>query len=92
MSLHKSLVASDVTTVGALLGFSFIPSQNIQDMQANISLLMNDYDIGLPQLPDLNFTVIETEWKRLRSSIPEVWKFSRDGREFQASDRSFFCT
>lgn len=55
-------------------------------MHAHLTLLMAEYDIPVPQLPDIDLTRVETEWKRLRSTIPEVWKFNNDGREFQAGE------
>lgn len=51
-----------------------------------MALLMNDYDFTLPQLPDFDFTGLEVEWTKFRSNIPEVWKFSNDGREFQVGE------
>ncbi|KAJ7594635.1 Lecithin:cholesterol/phospholipid:diacylglycerol acyltransferase [Mycena floridula] len=44
---------------------------------------MDQYDIALP---NLDFASLETEWTRLRGSIPEVWKLNKDGREFQVGD------
>lgn len=55
-------------------------------MQAQVSLLMDQYDIVLPQLPDLDFSSVQVEWERLKSNIPEVWKFNRDGREFMVGE------
>ncbi|KAE9399765.1 Lecithin:cholesterol acyltransferase [Gymnopus androsaceus JB14] len=47
---------------------------------------MDQYDITLPQLPDFDFSRLETEWNRVRSNIPEIWKLNRDGREFQVGE------
>lgn len=47
---------------------------------------MNQYDINLPLLPEFDLSRVEAEWMRLRKSIPEVWKFNNDGREFQVGD------
>ncbi|KAF8891737.1 Lecithin:cholesterol/phospholipid:diacylglycerol acyltransferase [Infundibulicybe gibba] len=47
---------------------------------------MDEYAINIPQLPDFDFSRVEVEWKRLRNSIPEVWKFNNDGREFQVGE------
>ena len=44
---------------------------------------MDHYDINL-SLPDLSR--VEVEWTRLKSSIPEVWKFNNDGREFEVGE------
>lgn len=51
-----------------------------------MSVLMNEYDINLPQLPGLDLSRVEAEWSRFRSNIPEIWKFNNDGREFQVGD------
>lgn len=56
-------------------------------MHAQLTLLMDQYDVTLPQLPDFDFSRFETEWNKLRSNIPELWKFNRDGREFQVGER-----
>ena len=59
--------------MGILLGFfSFVKPKNFQDLQAHIQTLVNGYDINLPELPGF--------------SIPEIWKFQNDGREFQVGD------
>jgi phospholipid:diacylglycerol acyltransferase len=47
---------------------------------------VNQYDINLPPLPEFDLSRVEAEWTRLRSSIPEVWKFNNDGREFQVGN------
>ena len=54
-------------------------------MHAHLLLLIQEYDISL-RLPEIDFSRVEVEWGRLRSNIPEVWKLSNDGREFQAGD------
>lgn len=68
---------------GILLGFAFIEPQ---DIHGQMTILMSQYDINMPQLPDFDFSRLETEWLRLRSSIPEVWKFNNDGREFKVGE------
>ncbi|KIK61203.1 hypothetical protein GYMLUDRAFT_43281 [Collybiopsis luxurians FD-317 M1] len=70
---------------GILLAFAFVQPSDIQDMHAQIMLFMDQYDI-IPQWPDFDFSRVESEWNRLRSNIPEVWKFNRDGREFQVGE------
>ncbi|KAJ3861987.1 phospholipid:diacylglycerol acyltransferase [Lentinula novae-zelandiae] len=72
---------------GVLLAFAFVQPSDIQDMHAQLTLLMDQYDVTLPQLPDFDFSRFETEWNKLRSNIPELWKFNRDGREFQVGER-----
>ncbi|KNZ80989.1 Phospholipid:diacylglycerol acyltransferase [Termitomyces sp. J132] len=37
-------------------------------------------------LPGFDLTRVEAEWSRFRNSIPEIWKFNNDGREFQVGD------
>lgn len=51
-----------------------------------MTVLMTEYGMNMPELPDFDFSRVEAEWKRLRSSIPEVWKFNNDGREFQVGE------
>ena len=58
--------------MGILLGFTFVKPKDFQDLQAHIQTLVNDYDINLPELPGF--------------SIPEIWKFHNDGREFQVGE------
>ncbi|KAF8639548.1 hypothetical protein AX17_001453 [Amanita inopinata Kibby_2008] len=72
---------------GTLLGFAVIEPTDIHDLHAHMSLLLEEYDISLPQIPDLDFSRVEVEWQRLRSNIPEIWKFNNDGREFQVGER-----
>lgn len=69
-----------------MLGFAFVEPQDIQDLQLHISTLVNQYDINLPLLPEFDLSRVEAEWMRLRKSIPEVWKYNNDGREFQVGD------
>ncbi|KAN0081174.1 Lecithin:cholesterol acyltransferase domain containing protein [Tylopilus felleus] len=71
--------------LGVLLGFILIQPHDIQEMHAHLLLLIQEYDISL-RLPEIDFSRVEVEWGRLRSNIPEVWKLSNDGREFQAGD------
>ncbi|KXN91081.1 Phospholipid:diacylglycerol acyltransferase [Leucoagaricus sp. SymC.cos] len=72
--------------VGTLLGFTFVEPQDLQDMHTQVTVLMAEYGVNLPELPDFDFSRVEAEWERLRSSIPEVWKFNNDGREFQVGE------
>ncbi|KAH8828190.1 phospholipid diacylglycerol acyltransferase [Flagelloscypha sp. PMI_526] len=74
--------------LGILLGFSLIQTTDIQDMQAKIQLLMDQYDIAFPEMPGFDFSVVEQEWRRLRSNIPEVWKLNSDGREFKVGEEA----
>uniref|UniRef100_A0A0W0EX56 Phospholipid:diacylglycerol acyltransferase n=1 Tax=Moniliophthora roreri TaxID=221103 RepID=A0A0W0EX56_MONRR len=72
--------------VGVLLAFAFVQPSDIQDMHAQLTLLLDEFDLPLPEIPGFDFSRLETEWNRLRSNIPEVWKFNRDGREFQVGE------
>ncbi|RDB25313.1 Phospholipid:diacylglycerol acyltransferase [Hypsizygus marmoreus] len=72
--------------IGAVLGLAFIEPSDIQDIHAHMSLLMDRYDLNFPELPGFDFTRVEAEWSRFRSSIPEIWKFNNDGREFQVGE------
>ena len=40
----------------------------------------------MPEFPEFDFSRVEMEWQRFRSNIPEVWKFSNDGREFEVGE------
>ena len=69
--------------MGIILGFSVVEPKDFQDFQAHVQTL---YDINLLQLPGFNLSRVEVEWTRLRSSIPDIWKFNNDGREFQVGE------
>ena len=70
-------------SVGILVGFAFVEPEDIQDLQLHVSSLVDRYDLSIPQIPGLDFARVEAEWTSLRNSIPEIWKFNNDGREFQ---------
>ena len=72
-------------TVGILLTFILIQPSDLQDIHANLLLLMDEYDISL-RIPDIDLSRVESEWQRFRSSIPELWKLNNDGREFQVGE------
>lgn len=84
-SFHNTSI-TQVYTVGTLLGFTFVEPEDLQDIHTQVSVMMSDLGVSVPQLPDLDFSHVEAEWKRIRSSIPEVWKFNNDGREFQVGE------
>lgn len=75
--------SSSSGTVGILLGFTLVEPQDLQDLHAQLSIFVTEY--GVP-LPDFDFSRVEVEWQRLRNSIPEVWKFNNDGREFKVGE------
>ena len=64
------------------MGFTLIQPSDIGDMHAHLTLLMDQYEIELPQFAGFDLSRLESEWIRLRSNIPEPWKFNNDGREF----------
>jgi phospholipid:diacylglycerol acyltransferase len=72
--------------VGLLIGLTQIQPSNIHQMQTHLSLLMSSYDISFPELPDFDFSLVESEWQKIRSSIPEFWKLNKDGREFMVGE------
>ncbi|KAJ3570900.1 hypothetical protein NP233_g4095 [Leucocoprinus birnbaumii] len=72
--------------VGTLVGFTFVEPEDLHDIHTQVTLMMADLGVSVPQLPDLDFSRVEAEWKRLRNSIPELWKFNNDGREFQVGE------
>ncbi|KAE9399769.1 hypothetical protein BT96DRAFT_975719 [Gymnopus androsaceus JB14] len=58
-----------LVSLSALSSHLLCPALDIQDMHAQLMLLMDQYDITLPQLPDFDFSRLETEWNRVRSNI-----------------------
>lgn len=72
--------------VGVLLGFILIEPGDIKDMHQNLTLLLNEYDLNIPNLPNFDTAFLETEWQKLRGSIPELWNLANDGREFQVGE------
>ncbi|KAJ6602138.1 phospholipid:diacylglycerol acyltransferase [Mycena sp. CBHHK59/15] len=72
--------------LGVLIAFSLIEPRDIQDLHAHLTLLLGEYDISFPDIPGFDLSRVESEWQRLRSNIPEVWKFNTDGREFQVGE------
>lgn len=70
-----------------MLGFTVIERSDIEDMHAQLLLFMDQYDIAVPALPGFDFSRVEAEFSRLRGNIPELWKFNRDGREFQVGEQ-----
>ncbi|KDR75256.1 hypothetical protein GALMADRAFT_280005 [Galerina marginata CBS 339.88] len=72
--------------LGIILGFTFVETKDLQDLHDHVTTLANQYDINLPQFPGIDLSRVEAEFARLRSNIPEVWKFNNDGREFQVGE------
>ncbi|KAK2464285.1 hypothetical protein APHAL10511_003742 [Amanita phalloides] len=72
---------------GVLLALAAIQQTEVQELQAHLSLLLEGYDFNIPALPGLDFSRLDVEWQRLRSNIPDIWKFNNDGREFEVGER-----
>ncbi|KAJ7076865.1 phospholipid:diacylglycerol acyltransferase [Mycena belliarum] len=72
--------------LGALIAFALIEPRDLQDLHAHLTLLLGEYELTMPDIPGFDLSRVETEWQRLRSNIPEVWKFNVDGREFQVGE------
>ena len=56
----------------------------VNPMPGHIEVLFEQY--GIPAIPNLDLSRLETEWIRFRSSIPEPWKLNNDGREFKVGE------
>ncbi|KAG6911172.1 hypothetical protein DXG01_003912 [Tephrocybe rancida] len=72
--------------VGTALALSLMEPKDIHGIHTHMSVFMDQYNIYMPDLPGFDLTRVETEWSRFRSSIPEIWKFNNDGREFQVGE------
>ncbi|KAF7980834.1 hypothetical protein HWV62_36468 [Athelia sp. TMB] len=70
--------------LGVLVGFVLIEPADIEAAHSHVSLILEGLD--LPPLPNFDAGFFETEWAKLRASIPEVWNLANDGREFQVGD------
>ncbi|KAF9524019.1 phospholipid:diacylglycerol acyltransferase [Crepidotus variabilis] len=73
-------------TLGIFMGFAFVEPQDIHDLHSHFKTVVDSYEITMPPLPGLDLSRVEVEWTRLRGSIPEIWKFNNDGREFQVGE------
>ena len=71
--------------MGVALGLIFVEPSSLPDIPGHFAVLLEDYDISL-SLPQIDLSNVQTEWKRLMSTIPEPWKLNTDGREFQVGD------
>jgi len=71
--------------VGIVLGLIFVEPSSLPDIPGHFAVFLGDYDISL-SLPQIDLSNVQTEWKRLISTIPEPWKLNTDGREFQVGD------
>jgi phospholipid:diacylglycerol acyltransferase len=57
------------------------------ELQAHISMLLEEYDFNIPDMPGLDFSRMAIDWERLRGNLPDFWKFNNDGREFQVGEQ-----
>ena len=71
--------------MGVALGLIFVEPSSLPDIPGHFAVFLEDYDISL-SLPQIDLSNVQTEWKRLMSTIPEPWKLNTDGREFQVGD------
>ena len=71
--------------MGIVLGLIFVEPSSLPDIPGHFAVILEDYDISL-SLPQIDLSNVQTEWKRLMSTIPEPWKLNTDGREFQVGD------
>ena len=89
-SIYSHAIQPFLLLVGILLGFILIQPQDLTELHASLAVLLNEYDINLPQFPQLDLpfdlTVIEAEWTKLWSNIPEPWKLTRNGLEFKVGE------
>lgn len=72
--------------VGVLLGFILIQPQDFPDLQTHLALLLDEFEFTMPQMPALDFSRVEAEWRRLRDYIPEPWKLNTNGLEFTVGE------
>lgn len=75
-------------SVGVLLGFILIQPSDLTDFQTHLALLLDEFefDISLPQFPQIDLSAVENEWRKLRSNIPEPWKLNTNGLEFTVGE------
>ena len=72
--------------VGIFVGIILIQPADLPDIQTHVALLLDEFGIALPQLPQLDLSLVENEWNRLRNSIPEPWKINTNGLEFKVGE------
>ncbi|KAI0644719.1 LACT-domain-containing protein [Trametes meyenii] len=78
--------------LGLLLGYAFVQPSDFQDFQTHLALLMDEFEITMPEfptldLPQLDLSHVETEWRKLWSNIPEPWKLNTNGLEFTVGEK-----
>ena len=72
--------------VGIFVGIILIQPADLPDIQTHVALLLDEFGIALPQLPQLDLSLVENAWHRLRNSIPEPWKINTNGLEFKVGE------
>ncbi|KZS88907.1 phospholipid diacylglycerol acyltransferase [Sistotremastrum niveocremeum HHB9708] len=55
-------------------------------LPSHLNLLLETYEF--PGIPELDLSLIESEWMRFKSSIPEPWKLATDGREYVVGEKA----
>ncbi|KAI8992928.1 LACT-domain-containing protein [Trametes punicea] len=78
--------------LGVFLGLFFVQPSDFQDFQTHLALLMDEFELSMPQfpnidLPQLDLSLVESEWRRLWSNIPEPWKLNTNGLEFTVGEK-----
>ena len=78
--------------MGVLLGLVFVQPSDFQDFQTHLALLMDEFEFRVPEfpnldLPQLDLSLVESEWRRLWSNIPEPWKLNTNGLEFTVGEK-----
>ncbi|KZT69720.1 LACT-domain-containing protein [Daedalea quercina L-15889] len=77
--------------LGVLLGFVLIQPSDFTELQTHLALLLDQYDFSLPQIPQIelqiDFTRLDSEWRKLWSNVPEPWKLNTNGLEFTVGEK-----
>ncbi|KAH9859006.1 LACT-domain-containing protein [Lenzites betulinus] len=78
--------------LGILLGFIYVQPSDFHDLQTHLALLMDEFEISMPEfpaidLPQLDLSRVELEWRKLWSNIPEPWKLNNNGLEFTVGEK-----
>ncbi|KAI0633488.1 LACT-domain-containing protein [Trametes polyzona] len=78
--------------LGIFMGFLFVQPTDFQDFQTHLALLMDEFEITMPEfpnldLPQLDLSRVELEWRKLWSNIPEPWKLNTNGLEFTVGEK-----
>lgn len=73
--------------MGVFIGFILIQPNDFTEFQTHLALLLDEFefDLSLPQLP-FDLSMVENEWRRLKSNIPEPWKLNTNGLEFTVGE------